>query len=273
MTSYKEWPSDGGPHTSDSIGQALAGLVARDSSGNPVAGMLAPPAVAPVAGAWKVQVGRFVFVRNVAGAARFSGLSNAEQVDVVPATAIPAGQSRIDRVAWDAATGELVYVQGVAGTSPAAPSIGANAPVVRVLVQAGDAQVVAARVTLEAVLTGGAGDFVSWVQAGSSVQAGRALLRGGWQNLASTPWSGLHTQLSAGRVEVAGAVTKSSPYSSLEAIFALPDGMRPAVPTPILAAYGEKGLYVLALPTGDVVTVQAGVGGQVTIGGSFSRAS
>lgn len=147
MTSYKEWPSDGGPHTSDSIGQALAGLVARDSDGNPIEGMIAPPTVTAVGGAWKVQVSRFVYVRDVAGSARFSPLSASEQHDIANASTIPVGQSRIDRVVWDPIAGVLDVVTGVPGASPVLPGIGANKPVARVRVQAGDAQVVQARIT------------------------------------------------------------------------------------------------------------------------------
>lgn len=145
MTSTKEWPSDGGPHTSDSIGQALAGLVARDSAGNPIPGMIAPPAITAVGGTWKVQVSRFVYVRNVAGRAVFAPLSAAEQIDIPNAASIPAGQARIDRLVFDATTG-IVRVPGVVSASPVAPADGGMVRVATVRVQAGDSQVVAARV-------------------------------------------------------------------------------------------------------------------------------
>lgn len=171
MTSYKEWPSDGGPHTSDSIGQALAGLVARDSSGNPIAGMLAPPTMTVVTGAWKVEVSRFVYVRNVAGAARFSGLSAAEQVDVANAAGIPAGQSRIDLIVWDAVNAALSVVAGSPASSPPVPST-AFVPVARVLVKSGDAQVIPAQITpvfvKAALASNSGGHAVSPLNSGSA---------------------------------------------------------------------------------------------------------
>lgn len=154
MTGFPEWPQDDYDFSAAEVGQAMAGLVVRDAAGFPVEGMLAEVPAAAVPGAWKVEVGRFVYVRNVLGSARFSGLSGAEQVDVTNAAALTSGQSRIDRIAWNPIISELVYVQGVPGASPAVPSIGGNAPVLRVLVQAGDGMVVAARVTSDAVLVG-----------------------------------------------------------------------------------------------------------------------
>lgn len=172
MTSYKEWPSDGGPQTSDSIGQALAGLVARDSDGNPIAGMLAPPTVAPVTGAWKVQVSRFVSVRNVAGAARFSGLSAAEQVDIPNSASIPAGQARIDRIVFDPATG-LVRFAGTPGASPVTPGDGGFVRVATVRVVSGDSQVIAGQVVPDFVRSRLAGaDSVQGVVSPRAIAAG-----------------------------------------------------------------------------------------------------
>lgn len=161
MTTFREWPSDGGPHTADSIGQALSGMVARDGSGNPVPGMVAPPTVSAVGGAWKVQVGRFVYVRNVTGAARFSGLSASEQVDITDSAAIPAGQSRIDLVVWNAVSGALSVIAGTASASPVAPSAGGLAPVATVRVNNGDAGVVPARVAPAYVMSGGGASSVT----------------------------------------------------------------------------------------------------------------
>lgn len=154
MTAFPEFPKDAYSFSAAEVGQALAGLVARDAAGLPLDGMMALPAVAAVASSWKVQVGRLVFVRGVAGAVRFSGLSAAEQIDVTNAAGIPAGQSRIDRIAWNPAAAALVYVQGAPAVTPVAPSIGANAPCVRVVVQAGDGSVAPARVTVEAIYVG-----------------------------------------------------------------------------------------------------------------------
>ncbi len=163
MTTFREWPSDGGPHTSDSIGQALSGIVARDSAGNPIPGMVAPPVVAAVPGTWKVQVGRFVYVRNVSGAARFSGLSASEQVDITNSAAIPSGQARIDLVAWNAVAGALAVVTGTAAVSPVAPSPGGLAPVATVRVNNGDAGVVPARVAPAYVVSGGGSSVTNTV--------------------------------------------------------------------------------------------------------------
>ncbi len=153
MTAFLSFPKDGGPHSGASVGQALAGLVARDTAGMPRVGMLAAPSVDAVAASWKVEVGRFVYVSHTNGAIQFSGLSEAEQVDITPATSIPSGQSRIDRVVWNPVAAQLVYVEGTAAVSPTAPSVGVNAPVARILVQSGDGMVVAARVTADFVET------------------------------------------------------------------------------------------------------------------------
>lgn len=171
MTSFKEWPSDGGPHTSDSIGQADAGLVARDASGNPISGMLAPPTITAVTGAWKVQVGRFVYLRNVAGGARRSGLSAAEQVDIANAAGIPAGQSRIDLIVWDAVSAALSVVTGTPAASPSVPTT-VFVPVARVLVKSGDAQVIPAQITpvfvKAALASNSGGHAVSPLNSGSA---------------------------------------------------------------------------------------------------------
>lgn len=147
MTTFKTWPSDGGPHTSDSIGQALAGFIARDGSGNPVEGMLGAPVVSAVAGAWKVQVGRFVYVRNVSGSARLNGLSAAEQVNIDSSASIPAGQSRIDVVIWDAVAESLSVAKGTPAATPVAPSTSGYVPIAQVQVNSGDAQVVSGQIT------------------------------------------------------------------------------------------------------------------------------
>lgn len=127
---------------------ALAGLIVRDGSGVPRVGMLgAGPSVAAVAAAWKVEVGPFPYVHQVANAIQVSGLSAAEQVDIAPATGIPAGQARIDVVCWDQVAAALTVVQGVPGTSPVVPANGSLAVVARVRVNSGDGMVIAGQVT------------------------------------------------------------------------------------------------------------------------------
>lgn len=171
MTAFPEFPADGHAFSAAEVGQALAGLIRRDGAGLPVEGMLAPPVIGAVAASWKVSVGRFVNVRNVFGAARFSGLSADEQVDIVPATAIPAGQSRIDLVAWDAISSELLVVEGAAATSPVVPDAGAFFPVAHVLVKSGDGMVIAGQVS--------AAFDVSGLASGGSVTATVPVVLGG----------------------------------------------------------------------------------------------
>lgn len=126
---------------------ALAGLVARESSGVPRVGMLGPgPAVSAVPASWKVQVGGFGYVHQVAGAVQFSGLSADEQVDITPATGIPAGQARIDVVAWDPVAAEMSVTEGVTAVSPLAPSVVPRARVLEVRVASGDGMVIAGQV-------------------------------------------------------------------------------------------------------------------------------
>lgn len=148
MTVFERFPRDVDDISAANVGFALAGLVAREASGVPRVGMLGVgPAVAAVAASWKVQVGEFVYVHQVARAVSFSGLSAAEQVDIVPATGIPAGQARIDVVCWDQVAAALTVVPGAPSTSPVVPSSGGLSPVARVRVNSGDGQVVAGQVS------------------------------------------------------------------------------------------------------------------------------
>lgn len=175
MTAFLSFPKDGGPHSGASVGQALAGLVARDSAGMPRKGMIAAPSVAAVAASWKVEVGRFVYVHHVNGAVQFSGLSEAEQVDITPATEIPAGQARIDRIVWNPTTAALDVLEGTAAASPVAPALGSNAAVARIRVDSGDGMTVAAKVAAEFEATDLAGGFpAAYTPAISGYSAGFA---------------------------------------------------------------------------------------------------
>ncbi len=175
MTAFLSFPKDGGPHSGASVGQALAGLVARDGAGMPRAGMLAAPSVEAVAASWKVQVGRFVCVSHTNGAVQFSGLSEAEQVNITPATAIPAGQARIDRVAWDTATSQLEYVEGTAAASPTAPPLGGLAPLLRVRVDSGDGMTITGKIVVEYEVTDLVGSYpVAYTPTVSGYSAGFA---------------------------------------------------------------------------------------------------
>lgn len=149
------FPKDARPHSAEEIGLALAGLVSREPSGLPKVGMLGDgPTVDAVAASWKVEIGRFVYVHQSDGAVQLSGMSASTQLDITSAVGMPAGNSRIDRVCWNPTTGQLIVVEGVAASSPAAPSIGVNAPVARVTVKYGDGMVIGAQVVSEFVVTG-----------------------------------------------------------------------------------------------------------------------
>lgn len=147
MTAFVGFPQDGHSFSANEVGQALAGLIARDNAGVPRVGMLGDgPTVTAVAASWRVQVDRFVYVHQIAGAVQFSGLSAAEQVDIVPAVGdVPAGQARIDLVCWNPVSAALVVLKGTPAVSPVAPAAGALAPVERVRVNAGDGMVVQAQ--------------------------------------------------------------------------------------------------------------------------------
>lgn len=163
MTAFVEFPQDGHAFSASEVGEALAGLVRRDASGQVVSGVLGTVNVSAVPAAWKVEISRFTFVRKVGNAARFSGLSVPEQHDITPAAgSIPAGQARIDLVCWDAVNAEVVVLEGVPASSPVAPTT-SLAPLARVRVNAGDGMVIAGQITPVFA--------VSWL-AGAAPQAG-----------------------------------------------------------------------------------------------------
>lgn len=159
MSTFMGFPQSGHSFTADEVGQALAGLIARDSNGMPKTGMLgSQPSVTAVNGAWKVAVGRFVYVHSVLGAVQLSGVSESEQLDIVPAVGdIPNGQSRIDRVCWKPEDAELVVLKGIPGSDPVAPSAGAFARVALVRVASADGAVIAGQITVDAAVTSLAG--------------------------------------------------------------------------------------------------------------------
>ena len=147
MTAFYGFPRDSHSYSAEEVGHALAGLVQRESSGLPCVGMLSVgPDFDAVPASWRVQVGRFVYVHQAAGAIQLSGLSAPEQVDIASASAIPAGQSRIDLVGWNPASAELVVVEGAPSATPVAPTNPLLARVGTVQVNAGDGMVVAGQV-------------------------------------------------------------------------------------------------------------------------------
>lgn len=147
MTAFYGFPRDSHSYSAEEVGHALAGLVQRESSGLPCVGMLSVgPDFDAVPASWRVQVGRFVYVHQAAGAIQLSGLSAPEQVDITNASAIPAGQSRIDLVGWNPVSAELVVVEGAPSATPIAPVDSSLAPVGTAQVNAGDGMVIAGQV-------------------------------------------------------------------------------------------------------------------------------
>lgn len=148
MTAFMGFPQDGHAFSAAEVGQALSGLVVRESTGIPRTGMIgAGPSVTAAPASWKVQVSPFTYVHQVSGAVQFSGLSAAEQVDILPAAgSVPTGQARVDVVCWDPAAAELLVVEGAPAVSPTTPTTGLLARIATVRVNAGDGMVVAGQV-------------------------------------------------------------------------------------------------------------------------------
>lgn len=177
MTSFRKWPSDGGPHTSESIGAALAGLIRRDSNGLPVPGVLGPLFVTAVPTSWQVEVSPFTYVVRAGSGIQLSGLSAAEQVDIEPATGIPAGQGRIDLVAWDTAADQLVVIPGAVSASPVVPAYGGLEPVATVRVNSGDGSAIQSRIAIVAAVTGlASGASVAGVVPVSHIGTGQTVI-------------------------------------------------------------------------------------------------
>lgn len=255
MTAFTGFPRDGYAFSAAEVGLALSGLVAREVSGVPRVGMLGRgPAVAAVAAAWKVQVGRFVYVHQVGGAVQFSGLSAAEQVDIVPAVGMLAGQSRIDVVCWDPASAVLSVVTGTAAVSPVSPSVGALAEVARVLVLSTDGMVIAGRVTpvyALSALSSADGD-TGWVSPPVSEGTGRA---------GDVP----RVQLVNGVVYFAGS---SKPAAGVEKLqFVLPEGMRPDANFSVYLTTDSPGRARVTVGANGNVRFNEGDGGYIYFAG------
>lgn len=179
MTGVTEFPIDGYEYSADDVGRALAGLIRRNPDGSPREGMLAVgPDLLAVPASWKVQVGVFSHVRAVSGAIRVGGLSAAEQVDITPATGIPAGQARIDLIVWDPDDVLLAVIDGTPAATPTVPADGGLIPVATVRVNAGDGLVIQGQVSavyeVTSLATGQSGISRGVVSA-RAVNAGAAL--------------------------------------------------------------------------------------------------
>lgn len=147
MVAFVGFPQDEYEFSAADVGLALAGMVARESNGDPTVGVLGPGATASaVAASWKVEIDRFVYVHQVSGAVQFSGISSPEQLDITPATGIPSGQARIDLVCWNPVEAELVILEGTVSATPVAPSAGGFAPIATVRVNNGDGMVIGGQV-------------------------------------------------------------------------------------------------------------------------------
>lgn len=158
MTAFFGFPRDGHAYSADEVGAALAGLIRRDSNGLPVPGVLGPLSVTAVPTAWKVEVPSFTFVVRSGSGIQLSGLSAAEQHDITPATGIPAGQGRVDVVAWDALNDVIVVITGTVSASPAVPNTAGYEPLAEVRVNSGDGAVVQSQITPVFERTGLAGE-------------------------------------------------------------------------------------------------------------------
>lgn len=213
MSTFSGFPRDGYSFSADDVGRALAGLIRRDSAGLPVPGMLGDgPKVTAVAASWRVQVGPFAFVQRVAQAIRISGVSTDEQVDIAPATAIPAGQGRIDLIAWDPAGPDLVVIPGTPSTSPVVPPNGGFEPVATVRVNSGDGTVIQGQIQPVFERTGLAGG----VQRAGGVIADRSVVAGGSTPVPILFTPGLFTAPPVMTVAVAGDVRDvTASYSNL----------------------------------------------------------
>ncbi|GAB2567533.1 hypothetical protein [Leucobacter ruminantium] len=173
MTTFKPFPRNADDIDAANVGLALSGLVVREASGQPRVGMMSPgPAATAVPASWKVEVGPFIYAHQVAGALQLSGVSAAEQLDILPATGnIPAGQARLDLVCWDPIAAELSVVRGTPAASPVEPPVGTLAKVLKVRVNAGDGMVLPDRVTKEYQFADRVQGKITTVAAGVTVSA------------------------------------------------------------------------------------------------------
>lgn len=176
MVAFVGFPRDGHEYSGTEVGLALSGFIERTSNGLPKTGMLGvAPNVTAVGSSWRCRVDRFVYVHQVDGAIQLSGISTPEEVEITPAVEnIPAGQTRIDRIAWDPDAAELVVIEGTPAASPATPGLSGFAPVGTVRVNAGDGQTVGSQVTKNGAVTNFPGREVRVAQGTVSKRAVKA---------------------------------------------------------------------------------------------------
>ena len=128
MTQFPGFPSNDFNFHFEETGGALAGLLARDSSGEVVPGVLTSRDLLLSAGVgWSIRVAPFVAARSKGRAVLLGGTTEEVVVDVLPA---PSANSRIDVIYTlpaDVSAGDpplaVAVASGVPGAVPAKPGI------------------------------------------------------------------------------------------------------------------------------------------------------
>lgn len=211
MMGFVGFPQDVHSFSAAEVGAALSGLVVREPSGLPRTGMLGKgPKLTAVPASWKVEASPFVYAHTANGGTQWSGETDPVQKDIAPAASIPAGQARIDVLAWDPVAAALSVVQGTAGTNPVAPSVGALVSVGEVRVNAGDGMVLQAQITPKYQYADHVAGKISTVGPGYVASTETRLERD-----------------STDMVDAYLVVTKSSAINSDEWMVTLPEGFRP----------------------------------------------
>lgn len=205
------FPQDVHSFSAAEVGAALAGLLVREPSGLPRTGMLGKgPKLTAVPASWKVEASPFVYAHTANGGTQWSGETDPVQKDIAPAASIPAGQARIDVVAWNPVTAALSVVQGTAAASPVVPSVGALVAVGEVRVNAGDGMVIQAQITPKFQYADRVTGKITTVGPGYVVAADTRLERD-----------------ISDMVDAYLVVSKSSAINSDEWMVTLPEGFRP----------------------------------------------
>lgn len=242
MTTFVGFPQGGHSFSADEVGMALSGLVVRESTGLPRVGVLGRgPVITAVAASWKVQVSPFVYAHQVSGAVQFSGVSTAEQLDILPAAGnIPVGQKRIDLVVWNPVTAALSVVTGTPAVSPVAPSHGATALLAQLLVEATDGMVLSERLQVAFQYADKVFGAITTVAPGVVVGASTRLQRD-----------------AAGMVDAYVDLNSASALSTNQWLATLPAGFRPVNLQEFAGAHSNGGsaapVFTHLLPTGSVV--------------------
>ena len=213
MTTFVGFPQSGHSFSADEVGRALSGLVVREASGLPRTGVFgSAPAISAVPASWKVQVAPFVYVHQAAGAIQFSGVSEDEQVDILPAVGnIPAGQARIDVLCWNPINAKLSVVRGAPAVSPVVPSTGILAALARVRVGAGEGMVLGGQISSVYQFADRVSGSLTNVAGGHSIGAATRI------ELDSTGMVDAYVEVSVGSGQLVSSAT----------LAVMPEGFRP----------------------------------------------